>query len=181
MKPKTGIDSIQSAPASDTIWPDLNPDLDKAFGKGMPSGLDITTWASKSVKLLLTVRDAANVRVRRDTVDVKIGASTFRWNGRGKQDSVLRSGLYKVQITLLDTSRVIHSRNIWVQGLPDLVVIRDRSGLADRTAQIVATDRSLSVVVWDAPVALAYMRAMPQGAVASVSVPVDSSVFMGDG
>lgn len=177
---KSGVDSIYSSPKSDTIWPDLNHDLSNAFGTGMPDRLEITAWATKQLKGLLSVRDRIGNAVRIDTINLNIGATNFIWNGRGIKDSVLRTGLYNVELSLLDTSKILHRRTLWLQNLPDLVVVKDQLGLAGRVAQAVAQDGSITVSVWPPKVALAYMQSKPQGAVALTTVPADSSLFTGE-
>jgi hypothetical protein len=177
-KPKANpVESLLVVPTSDTLWHGLTPSLIQALHGSLPDHMQIVLSATQPTSLLLVVKDGKSHEVRRDTVVLSAGAAQIKWNGNGHGDSLLSSGQYLLNLSVLDTTvlgPVLVSRTFYLQGLPDLVVVRDVRKQAQAVAQLVRDSAGIDAVVWSDSAAVAYMEARPQGAVAWCRGGIDS-------
>lgn len=169
------VELVGAIPANDTIWMDLDAGMRRALGVQVPDRLELRLRVLRPVKAWLKVVDAKGRVVRRDTLSLS-GEPNVVWNGLGARDSLLRAGRYQVSLLTVD-SQMVYNHSILLHRLPDLVLVSDSTGRAQRIALQVASMTNRLVQIWPDSVVAAYMQAKPEGAVVLAQAGVDSMLM----
>lgn len=189
-QPIVSIDSTSQLP--DTLWVGLHAEILKALR--VADRWKVRFQLPSAIRLERTITASGGPVLSIDTVLVDPRSPTIVWMGRGRDDSLLPSGMIRVRWSALPIHPegeeiVLVDRAVWLEKLPRAVIVASAdpgthpdlgSGFAVQVRDGLET-AGVRSRIWDALASAAYMRNVPGGTIVLADQVPDTSLFAGNG